>query len=551
MYKKLASLGLTLLDPDGTSRSAPGVVVYLLVTIALLGGALWLGPYPITLYPDDAMHLLVQGDYLVRGYRPYVDYFSMHGPFPFLFTAAGLEAHGVSLRAVVLTQVLGAAVFGALMFKIAVSRLHAAWAVALAAAVELILLTCTPMGRRSWREFTPAMWYNALSFVLVAIIFLYLLLPSRSRRPASQWLDAGIVAGCLAACFLTKMSFFVPLAVVLAIGGVAIPRVPAMRLQTSVAIALSAVLVVAAMASLGGSLTGYQAFLRSLTLEISPLALSLRFVQYTRTISIFLLGMLLAGWAVEEAGLLRELRREWLLALLMFGALLLMVSTCRQDPETLPLIGIIPLGVTVLAAALARRKSRPISLPLMTSALLVSLFLIGNEAKNSALSWAFSRIKIRTIEDPVENLPDAASRAAELATGERVDPQLFTMMPREWVEKNFAALALLKDAGATAGQTLFVATSANTVTLMTNLKYARGESPWWPFLFITHPTDAPLNIPHLLEDADWILRDLGDDACWRYLQHFRGDYLNRRFVEAARNDDWILYRRRPETEPAL
>lgn len=545
MYRKLESLGLALLDPDGTSRSAPGVIAFVALTAAIIGGALILGPYPITLFPEDAMHMLVQGDYLQRGYRPYVDYFSMHGPFPFLFSAAGLEAEGVSLWAVLTAQALGAGLFGTLIFKVAASRLHAAWAVLLTGAVELILLSCTPMGRKSWREFTPAMWYNAMCFVIVAIVYLYLLLPSRARSAASRWIDAGIVGFCLMACCLTKASFFVPLAIITAIGGIVIPRAPTMRRESLAACVLGAALTVAVMAALGGSLMGYKSFLSSLSLEVSPLALSLRFVQYTRTIGIFLVGMLLAGWAAEECGLLRELRREWALAVLMFGGLLLMVSTCKQDPEAVPLVGIIPLSISILVASLGRSAGRAINLPLITAALCVSLLLVTNEAKNSALSWVFSRMTIKTIEDPVERSPEAAAEVAEVATAERIDPELYAMMPRSWVEQNLAALRLLKEAGTSAGQTLFVAAKADSVTIMTNLRYARGDSPWLPFEFASYPERAPLAYPELLSDCDWILRDRSDDASWRYLTHNRGEYLNEHFVETSHNDDWTLYRRRP------
>lgn len=157
MLSSLEKLCCRWLDPQSARFSMRKFLVFSAISVPLMGLVLWLGPCPITKYPRDTAYVLIQGDFLLQGYRPYVDYNSMHGPFTFLFFAAGMIVHGVSLHAIILAQVLGGIFFGLLMFRIAVNRLHVFWAILLAVSVELILLSCTPIGHRTWREFTCAM----------------------------------------------------------------------------------------------------------------------------------------------------------------------------------------------------------------------------------------------------------------------------------------------------------------------------------------------------------------------------------------------------------
>jgi hypothetical protein len=503
-----------------------------------------LGPYPITLYPTDTMHVLVHADYLMQGYRPYVDFFSLYGPFPALFPIVGLETYGVSMWSILLSQVIAAGLFGALMFKIAISRLHGFWAVVLALATEFLLLSCTPLGRRSWREFSAAMQYNSMCFCIAAIIFLYVLLPSRSTRPASRWIDAIIVAFCLMATVLTKVSFFPPLVVILVTGTILWPRVAGQRLEGVVILALGALMTVGVMWSLGGSLAGYYKLLRSASLGVNPIALALRYVHHTRTIATFLTSMALTAWIAHQAGLLKETRREWFLAFLMFGAMLLTTAMCKQDPECLPFIGVIPLAMTVLAASLAAKERRPINVPMAVIVMLSALLLTVHDSKNSALSWAFSRMTIKTIEPAVARVQDADALAASLVS-KRVDPKLFKLLPKKYVDSDFAALTLLKEAGAKPGEVLHVATIANGITVLTDLKYSHGESPWSPVAGASNPTAYKPPVDDLVSDADWILRDTNRPDYWEFLMHNRGPYIDENFDEVARKAEWILYHRKP------
>jgi hypothetical protein len=295
--------------------------------------------------------------------------------------------------------------------------------------------------------------------------------------------------------------------------------------------------------SLGGSVTGYLKFIRSISLSVNPLSLALRYLHHTRTIGAFLATMALTLWVAQQADLLKDACREWFLSFLMFGAMLATAATCKQDPEALPLIGIIPLAITVLLGSMAYKAGRKVNVSLASAAMLSALLLVTHDAKNSALSWVFSRMTIKTIEPAVERLHGADTMALELAS-QRVDPKLFVLMPKEWVETNFKALAMLKAAGAKPGQVLHVATVANGVTILTDLKYGHGESPWSPVAAAVTPPDYKPPVDDLVNDADWILQDKDRPDYWEFLTHYRGDYIAENFVEVSSNDEWVLYGRK-------
>jgi hypothetical protein len=544
MYEHLERFSEALLGDQERSRWTSALLVLLALTALLIGVRLAVGSYPVTLFPDDAINALAQGDYLAQGYRPYVDYFSLHGSFPFQFIAAGINVHGISLDAIALAQVVAAALFGVLMWKVAISRLHPFWAVVLAICVELLIISCSPIARRAWREFSPAMWYNTISFSVMAIVFLYVLLPSRSTSALSRWLDTLIVAFCLMVSFHTKMSFFPLVAMVFGVGTILIPRNAEMRTHGLAALAAAAVMIFGYAWMLGGSVTAYLEFLRSVSLKVHPLAFALRFVQYTRTLGLLAVGMLMAGWLAYETGLIRQTRREWILTVLMCGALMAAASTCKQDPESLPLLGVVPLGVTTAVATLAQRNGRRIDHRLAAPVLLISLILVANDAKNSALSLAFSHVTFNTLEPPVERLSSADVEAIDISLSDRVDPRLFTLMPRWWVEDAFSALSLLSQARAAAGEVLYVSTEANGITVLTDLKHTRGESPWAAYSLTRNASDLKPTVEDFLSDADWILRDLSNPMSWENLTHYRGEYVEENFVPVASNDRWTLYQRR-------
>jgi hypothetical protein len=523
-------------------------LVFFAISGLLMATVLLLGPYPITKYPRDTAYMLVQADYLVKGYRPYIDYNSMHGPFAFLFPAVGMMVHGVSMQSIILAQVLGASLFGLLMFKMAINRVHAFWAVLLAVSVELILLSCTPIGSRAWREFTCAMWYNAIGYSIQSIIFLYLLVPSRSSSQFSRWVDTGIVAFCLAACLLTKMSFFIPTVVLFVFGAVVWPREREMRLHGIVVILLAILVVLGIMGSLSGSLASYWNFLDAMQFKANPLFMVLRFLQYTRTIGVFLLGMLLVSWMAHEVGMIKELRREWVLALLMFGTLLLSASTASQDQEILPMLGVVPLGVSALIATLAKRDGRRLNLQLAAPALIIALLLVTHAPKNGALSLVFSHLTVPVLSDPIQHYSRREIDAMELNLPSRVDPDVFTSMPKTWVDQQLAALKLLDEAATDDERVIFVATATSPIALLSDYQNALGQAAWWPHVFAAAAEDFPLLDSHLLEDTDWILRDLEDTYCWSYLKHHRGEFIDKNFELVAENEYWELYGRRASAQ---
>lgn len=545
MYETLELIGAKLLHPSGPLRFRTVFCLFLILTALILTVTLAPGPYPVTVYGADTAHMLAQGDRLVRGSRPYVDYYSLHGPFYGLLAAVGVKAFGISMRAVLATQALGALLFGALMLKISISRLHAFWALLLSVGVEMILLSFTPIGDKAWREFSPAMWYNALSFCIMAIVFLYLLLPTQSSRPVSRRIDAGIAAFCLAVSFHTKMSFFAPLTVLVVFGMIIFPMDRRMRVEGWAVVVIAVLMIVGLMQVLRGSLTGYLRFLASTDIQISPFALGLRYIQYTVTPSLFLVGMLLAGWMAHQTGLWRAVWREWFLSVLMFGTVLATVSTCHQMPDTLPFLGVILLGVITATAIAAGKLNRTIASPLATTALLIATILLTHEPKNSAMSWISARIVLRTMHS--QGQPMVAEEVRTPPVNHRVDAQLFQQMPRSWVDSVQSALDLLKQGNVGAGDILFTATETDGVTMLTDANYARGQSPWWHYGLAARPEDGSLMDPNLTADAQWILRDLVNPSCWRYLTHHRGGYIDDNFVPIGENDRWRLYRRRDRT----
>jgi hypothetical protein len=112
---------------------------------------------------------------------------------------------------------------------------------------------------------------------------------------------------------------------------------------------------------------------------------------------------------------------------------------------------------------------------------------------------------------------------------------------------------LLEEAGSKPGEVLFVATTADDVTLLTNMRYAKGGTPWWQLFLVEDPFQYPSPNRDFLSDADWILRDKNDPVSfghevWQLIEHSRGSYLREHFQVAKESDDWIVYRRIPRPE---
>jgi hypothetical protein len=541
----LPQIGASWIRPEQTSNSLRPLFSFLALTCVMVVACLTLGPYPITKFPQDTLYFLTQGDMLLKGYRPYVDFYSMHGPFPFLFSAAGMYFHGVSLESIILAQVLGGVVFGALMFKIASNRVNGFWAVLLAISIELILVTCTPVGSKSWREFTCAMWYNTIGYCILATIALYLFVPSRSTSRLSNAIDQFIIAFVLMACFMTKVSYFVPVVAVFVFGQVIMPRSGQSRGQGILILALAGVLSVALMASLGGSIASYLRFLSEMSVKVSPVMLALRFLHYTMTLGQFLLGIVLLLWFAYDTGLLRRLKREWVLIVLMLGTWLGSAATSAQDLEILPMLGIVPLAMTVLLVSVVRKESLPVNKYLVSTALAIAFLLIVHVPKNSILSWGFSHIKnVPTLAGPVERLSPGELTTREFEMAPQVNANLLAWLPRDFVDQQIDALSLIKRFGVNKGDTLFVAADQSSLNTLSGIDYPHRYVAWWPFIYLQEPETIALIDDQMLADADWILRDSYYEGFWRYLKHHRGGFIDQNFDEVGTEGQWTLYRRK-------
>ena len=555
MTTLLTQVGEGWLHPERTPNGWKHVATFLILSLVVCVGALALGPYPITKFPDDTLYFLTQGDLLRKGYRPGVDYHTMHGPFPYLFTAAAMNVRGVSLEAVVLAQVLGAAAFGCMMFKIASRRVSALWAVFLAIAVELILISCTPVGSKTWREFTCAMWYNSMGYCIYAIVYLYLLVPARSPHPGkSTWVsdavDSLIVALLLAGCFLTKYSYFVPLAIVFFVGTIILPRAPCTRLRGMCILPLAAAIAVGMISAMGGSLSVSSTLLHSLALKTSPILPSFRFVHYTKTISLFALGFFLAGWLAKELGVLRQITREGILVFLMFGSLLLAASLSAQDMELLPLGGVLMLGLLTLIVTIGSNAGGQPNKYLLSIAMAVTTLLLVHEPKNSLLSWFFSHTTVAiTMRADVERYELSQASLAGAMVAPDVDPALFSYMPKAWMSGHLDALTLLKAANVTPDDVVFVASDVSPVNMLAGVKYPLGTVVWWPSSFIDVAKENQLIEKNLFSDVDFILRDTDDRVYWEFLMFHRGEYFEQEFKPVAKDARWILYARKKASAP--
>ena len=539
--------GQSLLQVEGGSSGAARYA-FLGSTALILATAWILGPYSNTIFPSDTMFFLTQGDYLARGYRPYVDYYSLHSFFPFLFSAIGIELQGISMRAVLLAQILGSATLGVLLHRVAASRVHPILALFLGLSAVLMLVSCTPIGYETWRAFSAAMWYNRVGFVLQAIVLVYAALPSRDPHTWSRCVDSLIASACIAALFHTKLTFFVPTLVVLIAGAILWPRSRDQRILGVATLVQGLILCAVALALLHGSLRGYFGLLRALPTKVGVLALACRYVQYTRTLSVFLIAMLALAMAASRAGLAGAIRREWLLAALMGGTLVLSVATASQNEEIIPFLGVVPLTAAVVLARLARREQVELNRPLAALAVILALSMLVHVPKDAALSWAFSRANIRTL-GPGERLAGAGSSlGAGLPVSDRVDPSLLSSFPADYGKRIRAALTLLAEAGCKPGEVLFVATTADDVTLLTTMDYAKGGTPWWQLFLVEDPARYPLPNRDFLADTQWILRDKNDPVSfghdvWRLIEGARGAYVRDHFQVATESVDWIVYRR--------
>lgn len=526
------------------------LVYFAAATLALVAVSLMLGPYRIAIFPDDALYGLTLGEYLRRGHAAYVDYFPAHPPAPFAFVALGLAVCGMSGWALVVAQASGAVVLGSIAFWLAIRRLGPTWAVLFAVFVELVLMAPVPLGYNVWRESTFAMWYNVFGFVQISMVFL-LLAPANSGGGLGRAVDAWLAGLLLTGLFLTKLTFFLPAAATFVAGTLVLPDHRRSRWDGAGALVAAAVLLTAIPFATGLSVRGYLGYTLTLPLAVPAWMLPLRYVQFSRTLAFVAFALLMVAWLAGEHGVLRSMRRQWALALLMVATQAVAVSTASQSQELLPLIGLIPLLCLHRVGALVPSEQLRQSRPLVVFALLAALLTMADEPKNTLLGWGFSRVTVKTFKaaEASGSLPPTSPAARVLSS--RVAPEFFSLLPTAHVERTVDALGLLARAGVKPGQTLFVAAVTDGITALTDLRFARGSSPWWALMLAPSPASVPLVEPNLLADADWLLRATNDPVgpsasgslTWDYLQAHRGAFLKQNFVEVGRSPSWALYRR--------
>jgi hypothetical protein len=262
------------------------------------------------------------------------------------------------------------------------------------------------------------------------------------------------------------------------------------------------------------------------------------------TLGQFLLGILVLIWCAYEAGLLRQLRREGVLIVLTLGTWITSAATSAQDQEILPLLGVVPLAITVLLVTVVREHALQVNKYLVSIVLAIALLLIVHLPKNSLLSWMFSHASVPTIADPVARLSRSDIERLDLELPPRVNPSLFGWMPKNFIANQLEALRLLQRFNVGENDVLYVAADQSSLNMFTGARYPKGYVVWWPFIYLNQPEKLPLVDDRLLEDVDWILRGASFDDFWRYLNFHRRDYLQKEFEPVAEEGLWTLYRRK-------
>lgn len=531
-----------ILPPEGSSGWAP-LAWFALIALLLCGGLAVLGPYRITIFEQDTFHFFCQGDYLLKGYRPYVDYQSAHGPFPFLFALLGLRLAGPSMWAVLLAQMAGGMFFGALMCQVAAARLRGVWAVGLGVTTLCVLLSFTPPGGKVWRQFSCAEWYNTVGFVCEAILALYVFLPANRLGRLGRTADWAIAGICLAALFLTKITFFAPMAVTFVVGSLVWPRHPRQRWHGLLAGLLAAGLAAGIFLALRGSLAGYLNFYRHFAPRVNPLTLVLRYLQYTQTLAMLLLGAAAVVWAAAKAGCAGKLARELVLAALLTATLLLSVATSCQDPEYVPFLGLVPLLLTAAVLHVRGPSGGLLDRQLLAVALAAATLMLVQFPKDALLSWALCKAPIATLNAPVKFGLDPDTPLPQSPVVDRRALGLLSSLPSGYARRILNGLQLLDRCGARPGEVLLAMTWVDDVTLFTHLRYPHGGTPWWQFFFAASPEAYPPPDAKFLTDVQWVLEDCSDDIPPRFLRHHRGPMLRDCFSKVGQSSPWVLWKR--------
>lgn len=509
------------------------------------------GPITSTDYPEDTMYLLSVGHRLSEGYRPYVDFHLGHGPLTFLLMALGVQVAGVSMHALWIGQMVAIAALGSLSFWVYRQRLTVFWAGFLTLTATSMLASPSPLGMRVWREFSYAMFYNKLAFVLLGIVALSVLIPVRQvtprRRMVASILD-GVALGLLAC---TKASFGVPAVCLYVFGKLVWPQAGAdRRRDVWPALLVMAVLWVSVLTACGSSVVAYaQAVATYKKGWDAPVLLLLgRYLQYTDMI--FYLGLLLVltyGVGVQSLHGGRPLLRNAVMCAVVAAGFFVVTATCCQDYNVVPLLGVVPLAAIVWVHRRSQGREAPLG---MAVAVLGTILLLGAFIKDAALASVFAVKRPPTLTAALSSSreDEAELSALEARTQSSAWSTLRYIRVPDYTRDILAALALLESSGCAKGDVLYVCRPVDAVTPLTQCRYPRGARGVYAWhMVLTGAVEADLQNLYgddFLSQTKWILRYAAEDGIWQRLERVQGENLAAHFEAVAQNGGWTLYRHR-------
>jgi hypothetical protein len=413
------SLWESLQPPETISlrRAAAG---WFLVTGAVLL-LLWLtGPVTSTVLPQDTSAQVEAGQRVVQGQRLNLDFSAPPlGPFYVWLVALAIRLSGsASPLALHCLQGLAAAGLGSLLFLIALPRLRLAWALLLLAAAELLLITAAPLGHMVWREFGYARYYDAMCYVLLASLFVSILIPRRESTTAGRCLDVLLEALSLALLFSIKAWFAVGAVAAYGLIRCLWPRPGEKRFWGLLALVLFALLALA-LANLGGGWRPDLGFLAGdRGREVTPALILPGYLQFAHTWGAAGLAVLIALLFARQCAVPRpRLVQLGLFSLVAIGAFLLGTPPSARSLEAaFPFVGVVPLAVVLFAARTAQEKKTPVNRLGLYGALLIALFFLVQEPKNSLLSRAFMHLNVKSYTPAKSNAVPPTSSADDTAS---------------------------------------------------------------------------------------------------------------------------------------
>ncbi len=518
---------------------------WFLVTGAVLL-LLWAtGPVASTLFLQDTIGHVEAGNRVLHGHRLNVDFIASHwGPLYVWLVAVGIRlSDSASPVALHWAQGIFAVFLGLLLYLVALPRLRLVWSLLFLAAAELLLITATPLGDMTWREFGYAMYYNAICYVALAAFFLSILIPRQKPTTAGFCGDVFLEALALAVAFSVKAWFAVGAVVAYVLIRCLWPRPGEKRFWGLIGLVLFALLAMA-LSEPGGGWRPYLSLLTSdFGSDINTFLIPLRYIQFTHTWSAAGVAVLIAlVFAHQCAAPFRRLLQLGLFSLVSMGAFLLGTSSSCQQLENIPFLGVVPLAAVLFAARTAQEKKATLSRLGLYCALLIAVMLLATEPKNCLLSRAFLHMTVKTFV-PTKELP-AGHRAPE-TDAEGLAALKYYNDP-EYKDLVLEGMDLLHAAHVPHNEVLWIcACEIAPFNHMVGNPPARGSIVTSLLWSIVPPERHPFLVPSFLEDTQWILKYKKNDYDWigAMSRPDRKAYFESHFSRVNENALWILYHR--------